>query len=274
MVIRLLTAAVWLTAALWATALDEAKGMLSARSVAGHQRLLALLFSRDADFRTAGGYDVGKIAGVLKENGLLRTALPTEREVRVSFQSGEDESPTLFLKVVGGALLQTGVPAPLTRGARFDGSVYRWDIAYKSASLPDPQALQKALRRYGARLARARLTQEGDWFFLIKTDRAFLPVARLRAGQSRRVLRPLRPIWFDVSAIKSVTFRENPGSHWYPSVTVYDKMLNVLSVKRPRQRTRYLRLRLPRTARYVKVTDRFSIENLRYGLRVDAGSAR
>jgi len=274
LVIRFLGWTLLLTTALFATALDSAKGMLDERTVAGHQRLLRLLFSRDADFRTAEGYDVGKIAAVLKENGLLRTALPVEKEITVTFQSKEGASPTLFLKVVGGGLLQLGVPAPLTKEALYDGSRYRWQVVYKSASLPDPQALQMALSRYGADLRDARLDDKGDWLFVVDTRHAVLPVPRLKAGESRRTVRPVRPVWFDVSAIGSVTFREMPGSHWYPSVTVYDKMLHVLSVKRPRQRTRYLRLRLPREARYVKVTDRFSLENLRNGLRVDAGSAR
>jgi len=68
--------------------------------------------------------------------------------------------------------------------------------------------------------------------------------------------------------------RELPGSHWYADVVVYDKMLHILSMKQNDTRTHYLSLKLPPDAVYVKIGDRFTLENLRSGLKLTAKGER
>jgi hypothetical protein len=96
----------------------------------------------------------------------------------------------------------------------------------------------------------------------------------LHDGEVRKVVRPLRPVWVDVSGVRRLTIRELPGSHWYADVAVYDKMLRILSLKQNDTRTRYLRLRLPKEAVYVRIGDRYTLENIRSGLGLAAQGER
>ncbi len=238
-----------------------------------HRKLIALLFENEGAYCHNGVCDAAKIVRTLQENGLLETALPGRQEVVLTMECA-GEHPLFFMKAVGDTLQGMGIAGALTKEAQMGEEGFRWSLAYRAKSVPDPVKFCERLERRGiAPLAIERL-DDAHWRYRLDMRNARLEALALKSGEVRKVVRPVRPVWLDVVHVSRLSIRELPGSHWYADVVVYDKMLHILSMRQNDTRTRYLRLRLPEEAAYVKISDRFTLENIRSGLRLDAQGTR
>ncbi len=253
--------------------MERAASLLDEDTYRSHRKLVALLFENDSRFRHGSGYDMVKIATVLEENGLLHLNLPTYRTVELSFEYG-GENPLFFMKSVDETLRNLGYASFMTRSARLDKNGFVWNVSLRTDTIPDPVSLAKRFARTGAAVTDIERLETTRWRYRVDMSRARIAALPIFAGDIRKVVRPVRPVWVDVSKIRRLTIRELPGSHWYADVVVYDKMLRILSVKQNDTRTRYMRLRLPSDAAYVKITDRFTLENLRSGVKLSAQGER
>ena len=266
---RALFLVVFLSLGLWAqTLLEEVKQIVGPDRYDAHRRLISVLFEREGPYVHGGGYDIAAICRTLEENNLLH---PEAGSAQLLVDYG-DISPVFAMKVTKEVLQSVGAMHYLTKEAVRDESGFRWRISLKDGA-PDPVRFIERLRKSGGDVT-GLSREEGVWHYRLDISDARIEAIPLSAGERRKIVRPLRPLWIDVSALRSLSISELPGSHWYPDVAVYDKMLNILSVHRSDERRGYLRLRLPEGARYVRIADRFTIDNLRSGLRLTADAAR
>ncbi len=251
------------------TVLQKVESLMDEETYRSHSKLISLLFEDEASFMKSSSVDMVKVATTLEENGLLDLSLPSAREVELSFEySGEN--PLFFMKLMMDTLRNMGLTFMLTKSARLDKEGFVWTVAFESKSVPDPVLLAKRLEKYSATVTDLQRLDAARWRYRIDMSRADIAAKPIYAGESIRIVRPIRPVWMEVSRIKRLIIRELPGSHWYADVVVYDKMLHILSMKQSDTRTRYLSLKLPADAAYVKIGDRFTLENLRSGVKLTA----
>jgi hypothetical protein len=256
-----------LAAGAWGDALAIAQGLMGP-TYERRASLVRVLLEDDAGFRDATGrYDIGKVAESLEKNGLLRGG-GTQRMVI----SNEEGVPRLFFVLTRRVLHDLGAGSPATERMRHAGDRAEW--AFEVRNAPKISALAAGFARYGARLTAAETDGSNGWKLAVSMADARLKTRRVEPGTSVKILRPIEPIWLDVSGIDRVVVRELPGSHWYPDLVVYDKMLHTLYTRQKDERTRYVSVKLPKEAAYVRIDDRFTRENLRNGLRVTAKGER
>ncbi len=238
-----------------------------------HKKLIALLFEDETAFRAGPDYDMVKIATVLEENGLLRLSLGENEEIGLIFEY-EGENPLFFMKLIADTLRSLGLSSVLTKRASFDENGFVWRVGFVSSSVPDPVLIAERLKKRDAKVTDIERVDAALWRYRVDLNEADMSALSMEAGDVRKIVRPVRPVWIDVSHIRKLTIRELPGSHWHADVVVYDKMLHILSMRQNDTRTRFMRLRLPGDAAYVKISDRFTLENLRSGLKLNAQGAR
>jgi hypothetical protein len=248
---------------------DSIKSLVDEDTYNKHHKLIAILFEDTQSFMLGGSVDSVKVAKTLEENGLLNLILPESKIVELSF-AYSGENPLFFVKSMNDTLQKMGISFFLIKEAKLDKNGFLWTINFTARIVPDPVLLAKRLAKYNISINSLERLDNTHWFYRVDMSRAVLPARELKAGESFQLIRPIRPVWFNVSKIKRLILRERPGSHWYADVVVYDKMLHILSMKQNDTRTRYMNLKLPPDAVYVKVSDRFTLENLKSGLQITA----
>lgn len=253
--------------------LEKVRSLMDEERYSSHVKLLSLLFEDEEAYMKSSSVDMVKVAATLEENGLLSLDLPTVQKVEMTFEYG-GENPLFFLKLMNDTLRNIGLSFILTKEATLDKEGFVWKILFEAKSVPDPVLLAKRLERNGAEVLDLERIEANRWRYRIGMQSARIDAKPILPGESLKVVRPIRPVWMDVGRIKRLVIREMPGSHWYPDVVVYDKMLHILSMKQSETRTRYLNLRLPSDAAYVKISDRFTLENLRSGVKLTAKGER
>jgi len=269
-VIRFLFVSLLVTVSLTAGILDDGiRSLVDNRTYKNHQKLIHVLFEDHKYYMRGGSIDSVKVAKTLEENGLLNLILPNPENIELTF-AYSGENPLFFVKSMNDTLQKMGISFFLIRKAKLDKNGFVWTISFETRIVPDPVLLAERLAKQNILIDSLERKDDTHWFYRIDMSRAILPAKLLHADENFQIVRPIRPIWFNVSKIKRLILRERPGSHWYADVVVYDKMLHILSMKQNDTRTRYLSLRLPPDAVYVKVSDRFTLENLKSGLQVTA----
>jgi len=179
--------------------------------------------------------DMVKVASTLEENGLLKLSFASARQVEITFEYG-GENPLFFMKLMTDTLRNMGLSFILTKEAKFDKEGFLWTVTFEAKSVPDPVLLAKRLERNRATVTDLQRLDSTRWRYRIDMSDATVSAKPIRAGQSVKIVRPIRPVWMEVSET----------------------------------RTRYLSLRLPADAAYVKIGDRFTLENLRSGVKLTA----
>ncbi len=249
--------------------MDRVRSLLDEETFAAHRKLIDLLFEDQNSYMRSSSVDMIKVATTLEENGLLDLALPSPRRIELTFEYG-GENPLFFMKLMTDTLRNMGLSFILTKEARLEKEGFVWVVTFESKTVPDPVLLARRLQKNRAVVTDLERLDAARWRYRIEMENAVVDAKPIRAGESLKIVRPIRPVWMEVGAVKRLVIRELPGSHWYADVVVYDKMLRILSMKQNETRTRYLDLRLPADAAYVKIGDRFTLENLRSGLKLTA----
>lgn len=249
--------------------LQKVHSLLDEDTYASHSKLITLLFEDEASYMKSSSVDMIKVATTLEENGLLKLSLPSAQQIELTFEYG-GENPLFFMKLMTDTLRNMGLSFVLTKQAKLDKDGFSWTVTFEAKSVPDPVLLAKRLEKNRAVVTDLERLESTQWRYRIDMSDAVVSAQSIHAGQSVKIVRPIRPVWMEVSRIKRLVIRELPGSHWYADVVVYDKMLHILSMKQNETRTRYLSLRLPADAAYVKISDRFTLENLRSGVKLTA----
>lgn len=248
---------------------DSIKSLVDDGTYKKHQKLIKILFEDFKFYMRGGNVDNVKVVKTLEENGLLNLILPNSKNIELKF-AYSGENPLFFVKSMNDTLQKMGISFYLIREAKLDKNGFIWTISFEAKIVPDPVLLAKRLAKYNISINSLERKDSTHWFYRIDMNNAILPTRVLQAGENFQLVRPIRPVWFNVSKIKRLILRESPGSHWYADVVVYDKMLHILSMRQNDTRTRYLNLKLPPDAVYVKVSDRFTLENLKSGLQITA----
>ena len=270
MVIRTFAIYALLSLSLFASTLDESiRSLVDKEIYERHQKLIKILFEDSKSFMRGGSADSVKVAKTLEENGLLKLILKNSKNIELTF-AYSGENPIFFLKAMNDTLRKMGISFFLIKEAKLDKNGFVWSISFESKIVPDPVLLSKRLSKLNIMIEDLKRQDDTHWFYRVDMSRAAIPAKILNAGENFQLVRPIRPVWFNVSKIKRLILRESPGSHWYADVVVYDKMLHILSMRQNDTRTRYLNLKLPPDAVYVKVSDRFTLENLKSGLQITA----
>jgi len=269
-VIRFFIVSVILALSLSAGVLEDSiRSLVDENTYKKHQKLIHILFEDSTLYIRGGSVDSVKVAKTLEENGLLNLILPKSKNIELKF-AYSGENPLFFVKSMNDTLQKMGISFFLIKEAKLDKNGLLWTINFTARIVPDPVLLAKRLAKYNISINSLERLDSTHWFYRIDMNNAILPTRVLQAGKNFQLIRPIRPVWFNVSKIKRLILRERPGSHWYADVVVYDKMLHILYMKQNDTRTRYLNLRLPPDAVYVKVSDRFTLENLKSGLQITA----
>ncbi len=246
---------------------------MDAREYRAHQKLIGLLFENEREYKKGSSYDMVKVARTLEENGLLKLSLPQAQRVALTFEySGEN--PLFFMKIMNDTLRNIGLSFVLTTHAALGSDGFNWQVSFVSKRVPSPVILAQRLQKRGASIEEIVREDAAHWRYRIDMSGAKIAAIPILAGEVKKIVRPVRTVWLDISHIKRLIVSELPGSHWFPDLVVYDKMLRILSIKQSDERVRYVTLALPSEAVYAKIGDRFTLENIRSGLRVAAKGER
>ena len=214
-----------------------------------------------------------RIVETLKENGLLELFFTTPQKINISFSS--NSNALFFVKLMNDTLRSMGYYRYITDSAELNSANFVWKISLTSEYIMDPLLLQKALQKRGCDIQDITRISQNNWVYKINTHKAHLRSPKIHSGEEITLKRSQnREWWIDISEVKKLTLTSETGNNWYPNITFYSKTLKILRVYKRDSKTWQIALRLPKDSFYIKISDLYTIKNMKNGLRVEAEGIR
>ena len=223
-----------------------------------------IIFDPESDFYKNERVDVVKVVETLKENGLLNLFYKTPREIQLNFKTSG--SPLFFVKLMGDALRNIGYYRYVTTASTLDSSEFTWSINLISEYATDPLILQTELNKTGSNIIDIQRVSAIEWTYIVDMSGSFLNLRELEKSQELKLKRSLYAHCLNVEKIENLKIVSSRRNNWYPYIAYYDSSLHLLKVIKEDERYSTLNLVIPKQAKYIKISDLYSLKNVKDSL--------
>ncbi|MCD4668686.1 MAG: hypothetical protein K8R44_08920 [Sulfurimonas sp.] len=244
--------------------IQKVKTFVSEDSFVKNKDFIKLIFSPEGNYYRQDRVDVVRVVQTLKENGLLNLFFDKPQELKLSFKT--NGSPLFFVKVMGDTLRNIGYYRYVTKESNLNNSGFTWVISLNAEYATDPLILQQELNKSGCSVVDIYRLETNNWEYSIDMSRGYLNVATLEDSNELKLKRSLYAHWLNVSDIKTLKIKSSMRDRWYPHITYYDKQLHLLKVIKKDVKTRTLSLVIPEDAKYIKISDIYTLKNVKDNL--------
>ena len=243
---------------------QKIKSFLSYNKYERNKKFIEIIFSPKTDFYKNDSVNVVKVVQTLKENGLLKLFFNNPQELHLHFKTFG--SPLFFVKLMRESLRNIGYYRYITTDANFNGLEFTWSVSVVSEYATDPLILQKELHKVGCEIADIEQVSSTEWNYVIDMIDSFLNVPILEESQELKLKRSMYAHWLNVSKIKKLVILSSRRNNWYPYISYYDSSLKLIEVIKRDKRIKKITLHIPEFTKYIKVSDIYTLKNLKEDL--------
>ena len=251
---------------------DKIKTFIDADVYKKNRAYINIIFSPKSDYMIGERVNTVKVIETLKENGLLILFFKKPRELKLSFTTSG--SPLFFIKIMGDTLRNIGYYQYVTQESNLNSSEFTWKITLNSEYATDPIILQRELNKSGCSIVDIQRNSPTDWLYSIDMSNGYLNAQQLLEEQEVELRRSLYAHWLDVSQITKLKIYSSVRNDWYPYIVYFDSSLHLLKVIKRDRRTRRINLNIPSNAMYMKISDLYTLKNIRDSLVLNPKGSR
>ncbi len=237
------------------------ESFLSEQTYSNNAEFIKLIFEPKSAFYKNDRVDAVKVVQTLKENGLLKLFFKKPQEIKLNFKTSG--APLFFVKIMGDTLRNIGYYRYVTVASNRDASEFIWNIALTSEYVTDPLILEHELRKSGCHIIDINRNSKTEWTYVIDIAHAFLNVDELQVDEITTLKRSLYAHWLNVANIKELKIKSTRHNTWYPYIAYYDASLHLLKVVKENYVHYKINLEIPQNAKYMKISDLYTLKNIR-----------
>jgi len=222
---------------------------------------IKVIFEPESNYYRNDRVDAIKVVETLKENGLLNLYFKKPEEFRLNFKTSG--SPLFFVKIMSDTLRSIGYYRYVTTASTLDTSEFTWSINLTSEYTTDPLALQAQLAKSSCEIIDIERNSAKEWTYVIDITNAQLHVKTLYDGDEVKLKRSLYAHWLNVSNINMLKIKSSRRNSWYPYIAYYDSSLHLVKILKRDKVYREILLQIPKNAIYIKISDLYTLKNVR-----------
>lgn len=233
-----------------------------------HQKLLEKIFEDKQSFYLSDGkVDLFKVTNTLKSNGLLELYFETPQQLQINYAT--TSSPVAFTKMVSDSLKALGYYYFTTQKAKYHNGEYRWNILFDAEYSLDPAIFISELEKRGGVVDDIKKVSATQWDYRVEISHVTIPEAiEIAPGKTVMLNRTVDDYWVSFEQTGSFKITADSFAIWHPYVVLYDQDLNILKIHRYDERKKAITISIPTRVRYAKITDMYSVNNIKNGLSV------
>ncbi len=245
----------------------EIENIVGKNTYIANKRIIKTFFKNPKEFYRNGHIDYPRILRVLKNNHLLNVQISRSTEITLSFATRQNH-PVAFIKLVKSTLNELGYSRIDVQKIIRDQSGFMYKVAVYAASAPDPIMIAESFAKKNAEIVKIKRFSISNWRYFVDVSHINLVPEELPYKKKVHLSKPLEPYWINVSNTKVVVLNSSKLNYWHPKIVFYDQYLNIVDNFSKDIKSYNVRLKVPRDARYMKVSDLYTLDNLRRGLTI------
>lgn len=251
---------------------QKIKSFLDSDVYEKNKKFINIIFEPESDYYANKRVDVVKVVETLKENGLLNLFYKSPKEIQLNFITSG--SPLFFVKLMGDTLRNIGYYRYVTTASTLSSSEFTWSINLISEYATDPLILQTELNKSGSNIIDIDRKSKTEWTYVVDMGSSFLNLIELKNARNIKLKRSLYAHWLNVSKIKKLKIVSSRRNNWYPYIAYYDASLHLLKVIKEDEKYNVINLKIPKEAKYIKISDLYSLKNVKDELTLHPSGSR
>ncbi len=232
---------------------------------------LKVIFKSRDDYKSGSSIDILKILTKLKNSHLL--VLNNSKNVELTFSTSQN-SPLLFMTLIKEVLGNIGYGKVITKKVVKSDNRFLWKVDLQTSSVVDPLLFVETLQKRGVVVSKVKRYASNRWRYFIDMSNAKMLVDPVIFSKEIKLRKPLRAYWIDVENAKEITLKSPAGNQWFPYIVFYDKNLRIIENYTKERKSYNIKLKIPRDSKYIKISDIYTLENLKRGLNVYVSQKR
>ncbi|MDR0408007.1 MAG: hypothetical protein LBH45_03720 [Campylobacteraceae bacterium] len=246
---------------------EKASEFISNSKLNTSKNLISFLFANTNKYYNVNGeIDVVLILKTLKDNGLLELSSKEPQELELVFVT--KQNPLIFMRVISESLNSMGYNLFLTKKISKSIDEFVWRISLSTQNVPSPLLLDSNMKMHGCEIL--DIKKDGNvWSYVIDSQNAKINAIKVEQNKKTALGKPFAPYILELNDnTKTITLEANPSDYWYPKINFYNENLYLIRTVKSDKRETAMKLRVPQNSVYMKVDDRFILENIKRGLAV------
>ncbi len=246
-----------------ATLEEEIISIIGPEKFQRNQAVLNAVFLDQNRYLRNGMVDVVKVVQVLDRIGLIQKDFPTPQKHEIVFKAYSH--PYLFFKVAFDALKAADLFEYEIVNMQKNEQEYLLHIAYTSSHLADPVVIARYFAKSDMGVVHIQKNQN-SWEYTIDADNGVFVAPKLL---HKLKIAPIRKaVWVYVQNSEKIVIFSALGNRWFPKIFIYDRWLRPIDIVQKDHKSFQLSLKLPKGSYYIKISDKFTVKNIKNGLTI------
>jgi hypothetical protein len=170
--------------------------------------------------------------------------------------------------VINETLSSMGYNYFLTKRVIKNNDGFLWQIVISTEHIVDPIIFSKKLESRGCFLESINKIAENEWKYVVNTNNIEVKAKKIEANTTVKLKKPIKPYWIVVDNIQSISFRSKIADRWYPNIVFFDEKLRIVRDYRKDEVSNTLKLKVPVDAKYAKISDMYTLDNIKRGISI------
>jgi hypothetical protein len=246
---------------------DKIESFIGEKEYKTQKNLIRILFKDESSFlKDDSSVDGIKVLEKLKSNGILKLFYAKPQQLNISFSTKENS--LVFMRVINESLSSMGYNYFLTKRVLKNSNGFLWEIIISTEHIVDPLILSSRLEARGCFLESIDRKSENEWDYVVNTDNIKIEAHKVEANKTVKLKKPIKPYWIEVEDMRSISFSSKIADRWHPSIIFYDEKLHIVKDYKRDKATNRLKVKIPVDAKYVKVADLYTLDNIKRGISI------
>jgi hypothetical protein len=237
------------------------KSFLDESVYENNKEFINIIFDPKEEYFVNDRIEVVKVVKTLKENGLLKLFFDKPQKITLNFKT--NGSPLFFVKLMSDSLRNIGYYRYVTTASSRNSSEFSWSINLSSEYATDPIVLQTELSKSGCKIVDITRNSAKEWSYVVDMGEGYLNLPKLKNRKELHLKRSLYAHWLNSAGVQTLKITSSRRNNWYPYIAYYDSSLHLLKVIKEDEKRRSIRLDIPKRAKYIKISDLYTLKNVK-----------
>jgi len=226
-----------------------------------NKEFINIIFDPREDYYVNNRIKVVEVVKTLKNNGLLKLFFEKPQKITLNFKT--NGSPLFFVKLMSDSLRNIGYYRYVTIASTRNSSEFTWSINLTSEYATDPLVLQSELQKSGCDIVDITRKSAKEWTYVVDMGNGYLNLTKLQNNKTIKLKRSLYAHWLNSAKIKRLKITSSRRNNWYPYIAYYDSSLHLLKVIKEEKKHSKIMLDIPKRAKYIKISDLYTLKNVK-----------
>ncbi|MFV0481486.1 MAG: hypothetical protein ACK5LP_05840 [Campylobacteraceae bacterium] len=244
---------------------DKIKNFIGETKYNESKNLISYLFSSTQKYYKNDDINSIAVLETLKDGGLIELFSKDPQDIELIFTT--KYHPVIFMRVISESLNSMGYTYVLTKKISKSTEGFMWHVVVASKNIPSPILLNTFLNSKGCEIE--NVEKDGNiWRYSINSEFAKIDSLDIKVGENEQLKKPLVAYMVSAKDASSITIRSHNADFWYPRVTFLDGNLKLIEKVDMDERRYAVKLSIPKNSVYIKIEDKYTLENIKRGLNV------